>query len=64
MTALTATKAFIMAMKGSRIEGPKPDSQLKFIHGQEVYDSIKYLLFERSFNMKIPKNKLNSANNK
>ena len=40
MTALTATKAFIMAMKGSRIEGPKPDSQLKFIHGQEVYDSI------------------------
>ena len=40
MTALTATKAFLMAMKGSRIEGPKPDSQLKFIHGKEVYDSI------------------------
>ena len=40
MTSLTATKAFLMAMKGSRIEGPKPDSQLKFIHGQEVFDSI------------------------
>jgi hypothetical protein len=40
MTALTATKAFLMAMKGSRIEGPKPDSQLKFIHGKDVYDSI------------------------
>jgi hypothetical protein len=40
MTSLTATKAFLMAMKGSRIEGPSPDSQLKFIHGREVFDSI------------------------
>jgi len=40
MTSLTATKAFLMAMKGSRIEGPKPDSQLKFIHGQETFDSV------------------------
>ena len=29
-----------MAMKGSRIEGPSPDSQLKFIHGQAEFDSI------------------------
>lgn len=40
MTSLTATKAFLMAMKGSRIEGPKPDSQLKFIHGQATFDSV------------------------
>ena len=40
MTSLTATKAFIMAMKGSRIEGPSPDSQLKFIHGQREFDAI------------------------
>ena len=40
MTSLTATKAFLMAMKGSRIEGPSPDSQLKFIHGQAEFDSI------------------------
>ena len=40
MTSLTATKAFLMAMKGSRIEGPSPDSQLKFIHGQAEFDAI------------------------
>jgi hypothetical protein len=40
MTSLTATKAFLMAMKGSRIEGPKPDSQLKFIHGEAIFDSV------------------------
>ena len=40
MTSLTATKAFLMAMKGSRIEGPKPDSQLKFIHGQATFDAV------------------------
>ena len=40
MTSLTATKAFLMAMKGSRIEGPSPDSQLKFIHGQAEFNAI------------------------
>ena len=40
MSALTATKAFLQAMKGSRIEGPDPDRQLKFIHGQDIFNSI------------------------
>ena len=40
LSTITSTLAFLMAMKGSRIEGPSPDSQLKFIHGQAVFDSV------------------------